>query len=398
MFKPTSTAVSFQPKGFTANPKLNAPLLKIDFIQSNSRNPEPTHNPKHSSMRSLTTIDGKPDAEAFVAYLLTMGISTHVEPASDPLSKSSTESSIGSFTENTSGNSTNRPNDAWEVWIKNEDRLPQAKEELKTFFANPKDPKYAAALKQANLILREQRQEAKLRQRNIQSPNLGDQRTSMFSGKLPPLTLTLLILCCVFSLLTAFSTPANENRLGLSIVKQLKFVDMELFAKTNDPTASLQRGELWRIFTPAFLHGSPLHLLMNMLALASLGRLVERLVGIRRYAVLLLLIAAGSHLTQGLLGENVLGIQGLSGSPNFVGISGVVMGLFGYIAVKSRMRPDLGFGLSGQSYFMVGILLVMGFAGDIFGKEGGLQMANFAHLGGLVAGAILGFLSEARRS
>jgi GlpG protein len=254
----------------------------------------------------------------------------------------------------------------------------------------------------------------------------------MFSGKLPPLTLTLLILCCVFSLLTAFSTPANENRLGLSIVKQLKFVDMDLFAKTNDPTASLQRGELWRIFTPAFLHGSPLHLLMNMLALASLGRLVERLVGIRRYAVLLLLIAAGSHLTQGLLGENVLGIQGLSGSPNFVGISGVVMGLFGYIAVKSRMRPDLGFGLSGspnfvgisgvvmglfgyiavksrmkpdlgfglsgQSYFMVGILLVMGFAGDIFGKEGGLQMANFAHLGGLVAGAILGFLSEARRS
>jgi len=316
---------------------------------------------------------GKPDAEAFVAYLLTVGISTHVEPASDPSSKSFTENPPG----NPPGISDTQPTDAWEVWIKNEDRLPQAKEELQTFLANPKDPKYAAALKQANLILREQRQEAKLRQRNIQSPNLGNQRPSMFSGKLPPLTLTLLILCCVFSLLTAFSTPANENRLGLS---------------------SLQRGELWRIFTPAFLHGSPLHLLMNMLALASLGRLVERLVGIRRYAVLLLLIAAGSHLTQGLLGENVLGIQGLSGSPNFVGISGVVMGLFGYIAVKSRMRPDLGFGLSGQSYFMVGILLVMGFAGDIFGKEGGLQMANFAHLGGLVAGAILGFLSEAGRS
>ena len=349
-------------------------------------------------MRSLTTIDGKPDAEAFVAYLLTMGISTHVEPASDPLSKRFKENPSGNTQEDPPGISLTRPTDAWEVWIKNEDRLPQAKEELKTFLANPKDPKYAAALKQANLILREQRQEAKLRQRNIQSPNLGDQRTSMFSGKLPPLTLTLLILCCVFSLLTAFSTPANENRLGLSIVKQLKFVDMDLFAKTNDPTASLQRGELWRIFTPAFLHGSPLHLLMNMLGLASLGRLAERLVGIRRYAVLLLLIAAGSHLTQGLLGENVLGIQGLSGSPNFVGISGVVMGLFGYIAVKSRMRPDLGFGLSGQSYFMVGILLVMGFAGDIFGKEGGLQMANFAHLGGLVAGAILGLLSEARRS
>ncbi|MFN7208469.1 MAG: rhomboid family intramembrane serine protease, partial [Planctomycetota bacterium] len=232
-------------------------------------------------MRSLTTIDGKPDAEAFVAYLLTVGISTHVEPASDPSSKSYKENPPG----NPPGISDTQPTDAWEVWIKNEDRLPQAKEELQTFLANPKDPKYAAALKQANLILREQRLEAKLRQRNIQSTNLVNQRPSMFSGKLPHLTLTLQILCCVFSLLTAFSTPANENRLGLSIVKQLKFVDMDLFAKTNDPTASLQRGELWRIFTPAFLHGSPLHLLMNMLALASLGRLVERLVGIRRYAV-----------------------------------------------------------------------------------------------------------------
>jgi GlpG protein len=341
-------------------------------------------------MRSLTTIDGKPDAEAFVAYLLTLGISTHVEAAGDSWSKTPTA--------NSAANSTGQAPDVWEVWIKNEDRLPQAKEELATFLANPKDPKYAAALKQANHILRDQRQEAKLRQRNIQSPNLGNQRTSMFSGKLPALTLTLLILCCVFGLVTAFSSPAEENRLGLSIVKQLKFVDMGLLAKTNDPTASLRRGELWRIFTPAFLHGSPLHLLMNMLALASLGRLVEHLIGIRRYAMLLLLIAAGSHLPQGLLGENILGIQGLSGSPNFVGISGVIMGLFGYIAVKSKMRPDLGFSLSGQSYFMVGILLVMGFAGEIFGKEGSIHMANFAHLGGLVTGAVLGFLSEARRS
>ena len=78
-------------------------------------------------MRSLTTIDGKPDAEAFVAYLLTVGISTHVEPASDPLSKTFTENPSGNTRENTPGISTTRPTDAWEVWIKNEDRLPQAK-------------------------------------------------------------------------------------------------------------------------------------------------------------------------------------------------------------------------------------------------------------------------------
>jgi GlpG protein len=334
-------------------------------------------------MRSLTTIEGKSDAEAFVAYLLTLGISTHVEPTSPP--------SIGNALESA------RP-EAWEVWIKNEDLMAQAKEELATFLANPKDPKYSAALKQANQILRNQREEARLRQRNIQSPRLDDNRSSMFSGRLPPLTLTLIILCCVFGLLTSFSQPSPENRLGLSIVKQLKFVDMGLYSKSKDPAASLKRGEYWRVFTPAFLHGDPLHLLMNMLGLASLGRIVERMIGLRRYALLLVLLAAGSHLPQGLLGENLFGFKGLSGSPNFVGISGVIMGLFGYVAVKTKMRPDLGFALSAQAYFMVGILLVLGFAGEMFGKVGNLHMANFAHLGGLVAGAILGFLSEARRA
>jgi GlpG protein len=333
-------------------------------------------------MRSLTTIEGKSDAEAFVAYLLTLGISTHVEPASVP-------SDVPSGSPQRA--------DIWEVWIKSEDRLLQAKEELVAFQANPKDPKYLSALRQANQILKDRREEARLRQRNIQTPRLDSNRSSMLSGRLPPLTLTLIILCCVFGLLANFSNPSRENRLGESIVKQLKFVDMDLYAKDKDPAASLKKGEFWRVLTPAFLHGSPIHLLMNMFALASLGRLVERLVGLRRYAMLLVLIALGSHLPQGLLGEDLFGIKGISGTPNFVGISGVIMGLFGYIAIKTKMHPELGFSLSPSSYLMVGFLLVVGFAGEAFGGRSDLHMANVAHLGGLVTGAILGFLIEAGR-
>jgi GlpG protein len=342
-------------------------------------------------MRSLTTIEGKSDAEVFVAYLLTLGISTHVEPAS---SNPQTNESTGQTALAGSGASNS---DTWEVWIKNEDRLAQAKEELVAFLANSKDPKYTTALRQANQILKEQREEARLRQRNLQTPRLDHARSSMFRGKLPPLTLTLIILCCIFGFLTAFSKPSPENRLGVSIVKQLQFVDMGLYLKSNDPASSLKKGELWRVITPAFLHGDPIHLLMNMLALASLGRLVERMIGIRRYALLLVLLAVGSHLPQGLLGENLFGVRGLSGSPNFVGISGVVMGLFGYIAIRTKLNPNLGFSLSPQSYFMVAILLVIGFAGEMFGNVGNLHMANFAHLGGLVSGVILGFISEQAR-
>jgi membrane associated rhomboid family serine protease len=41
---------------------------------------------------------------------------------------------------------------------------------------------------------------------------------------------------------------------------------------------------------------------------------------------------------------------------------------------------------------MVGIILVLGFAGDIAGSVGNLHMANFAHLGGLLSGLLLGWL------
>jgi len=333
-------------------------------------------------MRCLTTIEGKNQAEVFVAYLLTLDISTHVEPAQS-------ESSAGAV--DAQGSPTDPSKQLWEVWVRNEDRMSLAQVALAEFQSNPNDPKYAAALKQANSILKEKLQEAKARQGNIKTTR-DLSRNSLVGGKTPPLTLTLLILCCVLSLLSSFSQPEPQNRLGNSIVKQLKFVDMNRFNETKDPAVSIKKGEWWRVFTPAFLHGDPFHLLMNMFALFSLGGLVERLEGTRRYAWIVLLLAIGSHLPQGLLKENIWNIQGLSGSPNFVGISGVIMGLFGYIAMKTYLRPELGFSLSPQSFFMVGIILVLGFAGDIAGSVGNLHMANFAHLGGLLSGLLLGWL------
>jgi GlpG protein len=320
-------------------------------------------------MRSLTIIEGQSDAEAFVAYLLTRNISTHVEPVDEAKA-------------------------LWEVWIRDEDKLALAHQELEAFQANPSDPRYQQAVRDARSILKEQREDAAARQRYLRTGK-DVYRQSMFGGSLPPLTLVLIIVCCALSILSSFSAPRSTNRLGNSIVKQLMFADMSRggpYDKTKDPAVSLKAYQWWRIFTPMFLHGHPFHLIMNMLALASLGRLTERLEGSVRYAALILAFAAGSHLPQGLLPENLLGIQGLSGSPSFVGISGVVLGLFGYIATKTYLRRDLGFALSPTSYFMVGLILFLGFAGDIAGTGGSVKMANFAHLGGLVTGIVIGWL------
>jgi hypothetical protein len=244
-------------------------------------------------MRSLTTIEGQARAEAFVAYLLTQNISTHVEP-------------------------TDASKTHWEVWIRDEDRLVQAQEEWRRFESNPENPVYQQAVREARSILKEKRDEAVARQRNIRT-NRDVVQNSMFNGRLPPLTLTLIILCCVFSILSSFSSPKPSNRLGTSIVKQLKFVDMAKFEKTQDPAASLKAFELWRIFTPMFLHGDPFHLIMNMLALASLGRLTERLERTPRYLWLILACAIGSHCLKACCRRTSSESAGYPGPPTLWG-------------------------------------------------------------------------------
>lgn len=312
-------------------------------------------------MRHLTTITGKSTAESFVAYLLTQDISTHVEPV------------------------TNDPN-LWDIWIRDEDKNDIAREEYRKFSANPDDPKYRQAVDQAKTILREQKQKSVERSKNVQHPSTR-QPPPLFGGRLPPLTLTLIVLCCVLGVISEFSHPSRNNWLGKLITKQLMFVDAKLYSKTKDPAASIKQGEIWRVITPAFLHGNALHLLFNMLSLASLGRLVERLEGIGRYAIIMLIVAIGSHLLQGLMPLKWYG------SPNFVGISGVIMGLLGYVGIKTTLRPDLGFQLAPQAYLMAGLILVLGFSGS----QSDFAMANMAHLGGVLAGAAVGFVFSDRR-
>jgi GlpG protein len=311
-------------------------------------------------MRYLTTITGKTKAESFVSYLLTKDIATYVESTSDQ--------------------------NEWEVWIRDEDELDLAKREYSLFVAAPDDAKYRLAVDQAKGIVKEKKQKSAERQKNIQyattrvNPNL-------FGGSLPPLTLTLILLCVFFGLVQ-FADPGPKNWLSNFAMKQLRFVDMDLYAKSRDAAVSLKQGELWRVLTPAFLHAGPFHLLFNMLSLASLGRLTERLEGIGRYALILLIVAIGSHLLQGLVPIKWFG------SPNFVGISGVIFGLLGYMGTKTTLRPDLGFQLPGQVYLMTGLILVLGFAGS---GATGFQLANLAHLGGLVTGIVVGLVMSDRR-
>jgi len=311
-------------------------------------------------MRYLAQIEGKQQAETFVAYLLTQSISTHIE-----------------------GNSDNEQ--LWEIWIRDEDALEQARAELAHFQSQPEDPKYAAAIPNARQIIRDKQAAQREAAKRIRPVNYRGAVTAQ-GGRIPPLTLTLLIICIAVSILTNFATPAANAKLGRTMLEQLSFVTPLAYDNTGDPAYNLKRGEVWRAVTPVFLHGSPLHLAMNMFALVILGRLAERLVGTPRYALMVLLLAALPMLLACLMPP------ALDGSPNTVGISGVIYGLASFLWLVARQRPDLGFQIpNGFITFMV-VMIILGFAGVLTG------ISSWAHLGGFVVGLALalGFTQAAR--
>lgn len=305
-------------------------------------------------MRYLAEVEGKQRAESFVAWLITKSIDTHIEAAP-------------------------KNPQLWEIWIRDEDKLAEAKAELVAFEANSNDPKYTEAIDAARQIIKQKQAASQSAAQNVRPVNYrGASTTSMVAGPLPPLTLTLVISCIVISLLSNFTKPNANARLGHQIIDKMFFVSPIAFQKSgNDAAASLKRGEVWRMITPIFLHGSPVHLFMNMLALIAFGRITERLVGTPRFALMILILGI-LPITLACL----MPVQ-LDGSPFTVGISGVVYGLVAYLWLVSSQRPDLGFRVPDGLVVFLLMFIVLGFAGVL------RDISNWGHLGGFLVGLVL---------
>lgn len=312
-------------------------------------------------MRHLAQIEGKQQAEAFVAYLLTQSIATHIEAVPEN-------------------------GQLWDVWIRDEDALSRARAELTQFLANPADPKYSAAIPQARQIIKEKLDASRAAVKNVRPVKYrGPTATGITGGRIPPLTLTLMLLCIATSLVTNFTKPKPTNRLGQTTIEQLSFVSARDYERDQDPAASLKRGQVWRAITPVFVHGSPMHLAMNMIGLVVLGRIAERLVGTPRFALMFLLLAALPMMLACLMPMS------MDGSPRTFGISGVDYGLAAYLWIVSQQRPDLGFRLPGSFIAILLVFILLGFSGLVPG------VSSWAHLGGFVTGLLLAFADTARR-
>jgi GlpG protein len=185
-----------------------------------------------------------------------------------------------------------------------------------------------------------------------------------------PVTLGLIVLSIFGFLLVYLSAP-------ISWVSALTFTPFQL--KGEEILFQNFNGQYWRLVTPVFLHFGWLHIVFNSLWLWDLGRRMEGLLGQFNMLMLVLVIAAVSNVCQFAFG----------GAGLFGGMSGVVYGLLGFSWVAPLLQPEwriqpsapiMLFMVGWLVACMVGMVEVLGFG----------AIANAAHFGGLLCGAVLG--------
>jgi len=137
----------------------------------------------------------------------------------------------------------------------------------------------------------------------------------------------------------------------------------------------VQDGEVWRLVSCIFLHGSGTHILLNGVALFGLGRLWEGVVGPLRLLWLFLLSGLGGAI-----------LSFLGGTSASVGASGSIFGLMGACIVfgwryRIQLPPHIGELFRVKLLPWVGLNLFIGYTIP--------NIDNLGHVGGLITGAAL---------
>jgi len=162
-----------------------------------------------------------------------------------------------------------------------------------------------------------------------------------------------------------------------------------------DYTPLVLSGEIWRLVISAFLHGSMLHLLLNMYAFYIVGNFIERFYGRRKLLTIYIITAIFGSLAT-LIGDvaefwsgggiGVINTLSVGASGSIFGMVGV---LLGSRVKKNVYEPQLGIDTQ-QLVSVVIYNLIIGVAINLIG--GGIYINIWAHFGGLIAGFFLGLI------
>ncbi|MEX0819816.1 MAG: rhomboid family intramembrane serine protease [Pirellulaceae bacterium] len=299
-------------------------------------------------MRHIGSLTKQADAERLAAFLVTEGIASHAEAEGDE----------------------------WAIWVRDENRLDDAREAFRDFKHNPEHSRYRDVERVASQLRREE-----AAQREAARKHVVEMRGKWGKGgtaKRAPLVFVLIGLCVLASLWTnSMSNPRAFHE--SQEAEWLRFASFESLSQVdpNDPGAAfvdIRRGEVWRLITPVFMHGGVLHLVMNVYWIYYFGSQIEHFKGSWKLGLLVLAAAVIPNVA-----------QAITHGPNFIGISGVVTGLFGYVWIKTKFDPASRLFVPN---FTIGFFIVYLFFVLFFNNE----IANTAHFVGLGVGAIIAYL------
>ncbi|MEZ9710296.1 rhomboid family intramembrane serine protease GlpG [Vibrio breoganii] len=237
------------------------------------------------------------------------------------------------------------------LWLHDDAKLSMVQQELELFLKNPNDKKYQAASWDMA--------ETRTQQFSYSTPSF----MQMIKAKAGPMTLLVMLVCIVIY--------------GLRLLG----MQQQVFSLLHFPAMADQQWQVWRYVSHALLHFSVLHITFNLLWWWQLGGDIEQRLGRGRLTKIFLVSAFLSGCAQ-------YWIEGA----NFGGLSGVVYALVGYIWVLSVRAPQFGLDIPKPILAFMLIWLVLGFVQPF------MAIANAAHLAGLVAGCLLGWLDSVNRT
>ncbi len=195
-------------------------------------------------------------------------------------------------------------------------------------------------------------------------------------------------------------TPVVKNLLIINVLVYIAAVTLPQFVPDLSMHFPLSdRFSPYQIVTHFFMHGSPRHLIFNMLGLFFLGPMVEQRIGSKNFLIFYLLCALGAILAHVGIDFYQYFQQDVRSFAPVVGASGAI---YGVVIAFATLFPNTQLMLLFPPIPVKAKYLALAYiAYDLYSGLSGAQtgIAHFAHLGGAIAGFLLikYYFEKARR-
>lgn len=216
---------------------------------------------------------------------------------------------------------------------------------------------------------------------------LGDPRDpAVFSERLRraaplvPVTRAIIVINAAIFVAMVLGSPHYAQTSALGVL--LQGFELRQLADWGGNAAGLTTGAgAWRLLASAFLHGSLVHIGMNLWVLRQVGDTAERLFGSANYLAVYLLSGLGGSVAS--LGWHALHAPGAISVGASGAIFGVMGGTLGFALARRDVVPRAVYSsLIRSGVFFAAVNISLGMAMSI--------VDNAAHLGGLLTGLATG--------